>query len=145
MLALIGGTGLYKIDDLDITATHEIDTPFGRPSAPVIEGRFTDTPPLLFLPRHGPQHRHHPSALTSRANIWVLKHCGARRVVSISATGSLREEIRPGDIAMAAQYFDHTRGSRAASFFGGGVVAHISTARPACPALSTDIQSAGRR
>lgn len=142
MLAIIGGTGLYKIDGLEIIETRAVETPFGRPSAPVIKGRFEDGEPLLFLPRHGVNHEFLPSDVNYRANIWALKRLGARRVVSVSACGSLREHIRPGDIALAGDYFDHTRGKRDYTFFGGGVTAHISSARPACPALSKDILEA---
>lgn len=144
-LGIIGGTGLYKIDDLEIINEHDVDTPFGKPSAPVIEGKFSDAAPLFFLPRHGLGHSLLPSEVNYRANIFALKSLGVRRVVSVSATGSLREEIKPGDMALMNQYFDHTKGKREASFFGRGIVAHISTAQPACPALSGDIMAAAKQ
>ena len=97
------------------------------------------------LARHGTQHSYLPSEVNYRANIFALKKLGARRVVGISAAGSLRMEIKPGELALAAQYFDHTRGKRAYSFFGNGVVAHVSTANPACPSLSADIARAAGR
>lgn len=144
-LAIIGGSGLYKIDDLDIIAEHKIDTPFGTPSAPVVEGKFTGAEDsILFLPRHGLGHAFTPSEINYRANIWALKSLGARKIIGFSAIGSLRKEIKPGDIALISQYFDHTRGLREYSFFGSGVIAHVSTARPACPALTDDILSAAK-
>ncbi len=141
-LGIIGGTGLYKIGDLEIVKEHDIDTPFGKPSAPIVEGKFKNSDPLFFLPRHGINHSLLPSEVNYRANIFALKSLGGRRVVSVSATGSLRKEIKPGDMTLVNQYFDHTRGKRDSTFFGRGVVAHISTAQPACPALSDDILTA---
>jgi len=141
MLAIIGGSGLYALDELEIIKEHDIDTPFGKPSAPVVEGKaFGRT--VLFLPRHGRNHEFLPSEVNFRANIYALKALGARTVLSISASGSLQEEIAPGDLTLASQYFDHTRGKREASFFGGGVTAHISTATPTCPALAQDVLKA---
>ena len=144
MLAIIGGSGLYALEGLQLEQEHHITTPFGEPSALILQGVFAGQP-VLFLARHGTQHSYLPSEVNYRANIFALKKLGARRVVGISAAGSLRMEIKPGELALAAQYFDHTRGKRAYSFFGNGVVAHVSTANPACPSLSTDIaQAAGR-
>lgn len=141
MLAIIGGSGLYGLDELEVIATHEVDTPFGNPSAPIVKGKAFGTP-VLFLPRHGLNHELLPSEVNYRANIYALKKLGARTVLSISASGSLQEEIAPGEMALASQYFDHTRGRREASFFGNGVTAHISTAMPTCPALATDVLKA---
>ncbi|PCI55877.1 MAG: 5'-methylthioadenosine phosphorylase [Alphaproteobacteria bacterium] len=143
MLAIIGGSGLYALDELDVVAEHDIDTPFGKPSAPIIEGKAFGSS-VLFLPRHGRNHEFLPSEVNYRANIYALKKLGATTVLSISASGSLQEEIAPGDLALASQYFDHTRGKREASFFGGGVTAHISTAAPTCPALAADILKAAK-
>ena len=144
MLGIIGGTGLYQVDGLTVIKQHNIDTPFGPPSAPITEGAFGDGRRLCFLPRHGESHGFIPSEINYRANIWALKSIGVRRVVSVSATGSLRQEIKPGDMVLVSQYFDHTRGLRDYSFFGRGVVAHVSTARPSCPALSEDIVKAAQ-
>ncbi len=138
MLAIIGGSGLYALDELEITAEHDIETPFGRPSAPIIEGKAFGSS-ALFLPRHGVNHEFLPSEVNYRANIYALKKLGARAVLSISASGSLQEEIAAGDMVLASQYFDHTRGKRESSFFGGGVAAHISTAKPTCPVLTQDV------
>ncbi len=141
MLAIIGGSGLYALDELEILAEHDIDTPFGKPSAPIVEGEAFGSK-VLFLPRHGRNHEFLPSEVNFRANIYALKKLGATTVLSISASGSLQEEIAPGDMALASQYFDHTRGFRKNSFFGEGVTAHISTAAPTCPALAQDVLKA---
>jgi len=141
MLAIIGGSGLYALDELEIVKEHDIDTPFGKPSAPVIEGKAHGSS-VLFLPRHGRNHEFLPSEVNYRANIFALKKLGANTVLSISASGSLQEEIAPGDMALASQYFDHTRGFRKNTFFGEGVTAHISTAQPTCPALAQDVLKA---
>ena len=141
MLAIIGGSGLYALDELEIVAEHDIETPFGKPSAPIIEGKVFGSS-ALFLPRHGRNHEFIPSEVNYRANIYALKKLGARTILSVSASGSLQEEIKPGDLALASQYFDFCKGKRTSSFFGGGVTAHISTAQPTCPALSADILKA---
>jgi 5'-methylthioadenosine phosphorylase len=144
MLALIGGSGLYQFKDLEIEQQHEITTPFGKPSAPICKGVYLGQP-ILFLARHGTAHQRLPHEVNYRANIYALKQLGARSIFSLSAAGSLREDIKPGDLALVSQYFDHTRGQREKSFFGRGVVAHVSTANPACPALSEDIQAAAKQ
>ena len=144
MLAIIGGSGLYALQGLQLEQEHQVSTPFGEPSAPILQGCFADQP-VLFLARHGLPHAYLPSEVNYRANIFALKKLGARRVVGISAAGSLRAEIKPGELALAAQYFDHTRGRRACSFFGNGIAGHVSTANPACPSLTTDIVRAAAR
>ncbi len=141
VLAIIGGSGLYALDAIEVVARHDVDTPFGKPSAAIVEGTAFGHP-VLFLPRHGENHEFLPSEVNFRANIYALKKLGARTILSVSASGSLQEEIAPGDLVLASQYFDHTRGKREASFFGGGVAAHISTAAPTCPALAADILKA---
>jgi 5'-methylthioadenosine phosphorylase len=131
MIGIIGGTGLYRMEGLEVTRTSEIDTPFGRPSGPVMLGRLAGRE-IAFLARHGLKHDLLPSEINFRANIWALKSVGVRTIIGASAVGSLREEIRPGDLALPSQYLDFTKGLRAASFFGKGVVAHVSTAHPTC-------------
>ena len=131
MIGIIGGTGLYRMDGLEVTETREVDSPFGPPSSPVMLGRLGGRP-VAFLARHGLRHDLLPSEINFRANIWALKSAGVRTIIGVSAVGSLREEIRPGDLALPAQYLDFTKGLRAASFFGKGLVAHISTAHPTC-------------
>jgi 5'-methylthioadenosine phosphorylase len=135
MIGIIGGTGLYRMDGLKVNETRHVDTPFGAPSAPVMLGSL-DGKPVAFLARHGVEHHLLPSEINFRANIWALKSLGVRTVIGVSAVGSLREEIRPGDLALPSQYLDFTKGVRAASFFGQGMVAHISSAHPACAATS---------
>jgi len=144
MLAIIGGSGLYELENLTITKTHDIDTPFGKPSNPIVEGAYNGQA-VLFLARHGKGHAYLPHEVNYRANIFALKSLGARRVFGISAAGSLRKDLKPGDLALAAQYFDHTRGKRETTFFGNGIAGHVSTAYPSCPALSEDIKSAAQR
>lgn len=143
MLAIIGGSGLYALEELKIVKEHDIDTPFGKPSAPIVEGEAFGNK-ALFLPRHGRHHEFLPSEVNFRANIFALKKLGATTILSVSASGSLQEEIAPGDLALASQYFDHTRGFRKNSFFGEGVTAHISTAEPTCPVLADDVLNAAK-
>src|SRR3569833_1145661 len=131
MIGIIGGTGLYRMEALHVTQTREVTTPFGPPSSPLILGELAGRE-VAFLARHGLHHDLLPSEINFRANIWALKSVGARTVIGVSAVGSLREEIRPGDISLPSQYVDFTKGIRAASFFGRGIVAHISTAQPVC-------------
>lgn len=131
MIGIVGGTGLYRMEGLEVTRSSEIDTPFGRPSGPILLGRLAGRD-IAFLPRHGLHHDLLPGEINFRANIWALKSVGVRTIIGVSAVGSLREAIRPGDLALASQYLDFTKGLRAASFFGKGLVAHVSTAHPTC-------------
>jgi 5'-methylthioadenosine phosphorylase len=131
MIGIIGGTGLYAMRGLGGLRAQEVRTPFGAPSAPLMLGALAGRE-VAFLARHGEGHRLLPGEINFRANIWALKSVGVRTVVAVSAVGSLREDIRPGDLTLPSQYLDFTRGTRAASFFGGGVVAHVSSARPVC-------------
>jgi len=144
MLGVIGGSGLYALDGLEVVKEHDIETPFGKPSAPIIEGKYSGQS-ILFLARHGKGHQFLPHEVNYRANIFALKKLGALRIFGVSAAGSLREEIKPGDLAIATQYFDHTRGQRNSTFFGNGVAGHVSTAYPVCPSLSMDIEAAAKR
>ena len=144
MLGIIGGSGLYALDGLKVQTEHDIDTPFGKPSAPIIEGQY-EGQNILFLARHGKGHQFIPHEVNYRANIFALKKLGARRIFGVSAAGSLREDLKPGDLALASQYFDHTRGKRDYTFFGAGIAGHVSTAHPSCPALSKDIEAAAER
>jgi 5'-methylthioadenosine phosphorylase len=144
MTGIIGGTGLYRLEGVEVLERQEHDTPFGRPSAPVTIGRI-GTRRVAFLPRHGEQHTLTPSEINFRANIWAMKAAGAREIISVSATGSLREDLRPGELVMPSQYFDWTRGRRAGTFFGDGIVAHISAAEPTCPELVDRVVAAGAR
>ena len=144
MLAIIGGTGLYQLPGLELQQTLSPETPFGPASAPVQQGRLHGQP-VLFLPRHGAGHRLLPHEVNYRANVFSLKRAGATMVLSVSACGSLAEALAPGQFALPDQYIDWTRGARERSFFGGGVAAHVSTARPVSAALSGAVAAAARQ
>lgn len=144
MLAVIGGTGLYELPGLQVLEEHSADTPFGRASGPVRHGRLHGHE-ILFLARHGAGHRLLPHEVNYRANVFALKRAGATQILGFSAVGSLVEAVAPGDLAMASQYFDWTRGARERSFFGGGVAAHVSTAMPVSANLTEWAAAAARR
>lgn len=144
MLAIIGGTGLYQMDGLEVLHQIAAGTPFGTPSAPVIRGRIAGRE-VLFLARHGLQHQLLPHEINYRANIFALKSLGATQVIGVSAVGSLRVEIAPGELALPSQYFDWTRGRRAATFFGEGIAAHVSTANPVSANLTDWIAAHAQR
>jgi 5'-methylthioadenosine phosphorylase len=141
-LAVIGGSGLYDMPGLQNTQEHDLSTPFGKPSAPIIVGEL-DGQPVAFLARHGIGHHITPSEVNYRANIYALKSLGVERVVSISACGSLREDYAPGHIVIPDQLFDNTK-DRVRTFFGEGLVVHVSVADPFCPDLSTQLEVATR-
>jgi 5'-methylthioadenosine phosphorylase len=138
-LGVLGGTGVYDIDGIEDLTHEEMHTPFGSPSDSYVCGRL-DGREVVFLPRHGCGHRLLPSEINHRANICGMKTLGVDRVLSISAVGSLREEFRPRDIVLADQYFDRTKESAAHTFFGDGVVAHVSLADPVCTDLAHTVQ-----
>ncbi|MFY0678184.1 MAG: S-methyl-5'-thioadenosine phosphorylase [Neptuniibacter sp.] len=142
MLGIIGGTGIYNLEGLEVSGEFELDTPFGKPSAPVIKGKMGERE-LFFLPRHGRHHELLPSEVNYKANIWALKKLGVTQVIGLSAVGSLREEIKPGDLSLPDQYFDFIKGDRDKTFFGNGLAAHVSTAEPTCGCLADGLQSAG--
>ncbi len=135
MLAIIGGTGIYQIDGLEVIEEMVPHTPFGEPSAPIVKAAFKDKT-LLFLPRHGRRHALLPHEINYRANIYALKALGARQIIGFSATGSLREDITAGEFVIPDQYFDFVKGPREKTFFGDGVAAHVSTADPTCRDLT---------
>jgi 5'-methylthioadenosine phosphorylase len=132
-IAVIGGSGLYDLEGLEDVKERRVETPFGDPSDVIVEGVIGDTR-LLFLARHGRGHRLLPSEVNYRANIFALKALGACQVVSISAVGSMKEEIRPGEMVVVDQYIDRTKG-RPSTFFGDGIVGHVMFADPACADL----------
>ena len=144
MLAIIGGTGLYELPGLAITARIPDGTPFDAPSGDVVRGRLGHNE-VLFLARHGAGHRLLPHEVNYRANVYALKQAGATMLLGFSAVGSLALEVQPGDLAMPEQYFDWTRGQRERTFFGGGVAAHVSTAQPVSAALVDAVQAAAQR
>ena len=137
-LAVIGGSGLYQFAGLTDTESLDIYTPFGKPSSPVTMGTL-DGRRVAFLARHGIGHTISPSEINYRANIYALKSIGVHRVVSISACGSLRDDYAPGHIVIPDQLFDFTRGSRARTFFGDGLVVHVGTADPFCADLTQSL------
>lgn len=141
-LGVIGGSGLYEIDGLEERRWVAVESPWGAPSDQVLHGRIGGVE-LRFLPRHGRGHALSPSHLNYRANIDALKRCGCTDVVSISAVGSLREDLSPGMFVAVDQFIDRTF-AREKSFFGEGVVAHVSVADPTCARLSALAAAAGR-
>lgn len=141
-LGIIGGSGLYDLDGLEDRNEIAVETPFGPPSGELVIGRLGAVK-LVFLPRHGPGHRIPPGEINARANIDALKRAGCTDVLSLSAVGSLREDLPPGTFVAVDQYIDRTVG-RPASFFGEGLVAHVSLADPVCPRLSSLAARAGR-
>ena len=136
MVGILGGTGLYEIEGLQNLRAVDLDTPFGRPSDTYFIGELEGVE-VAFLSRHGRGHRFLPSEVNYRANIYGFKSLGVKRLISVNSVGSLREEIKPRDIVLADQFFDRTR--RPNTFFGQGIVAHISFAQPVCPVLSRHV------
>jgi len=140
ILAVIGGSGLYEIPDLQDKEEINLETPFGSPSSPIVLGRLHNQQ-VAFLARHGIGHVLSPSEINYRANIFALKSLGVERIISISACGSLREDYAPGEIVIPDQLFDFTR-NRIRSFFGKGLIAHINVADPFCSDLSNQLHDA---
>ncbi len=133
-IGVIGGSGLYAMPGFEAQEERTIETPWGSPSDPYVVGMLGDKP-VAFLTRHGRGHRISPSELNFCANIWGFKKLGVERIISLSAVGSLKEEHRPLEFVIPDQFFDRTRG-RASTFFGEGLVAHVSFAHPICPQLA---------
>jgi 5'-methylthioadenosine phosphorylase len=140
MLAIIGGTGVYRMPGIEISEEHRVETPFGRPSSAVVKGGVAGRD-VLFLARHGEQHQYLPHEVNYRANLFALKSLGATQVIGVSAVGSLQKELAPGDLAIPEQYFDWTQGRRASTFFGDGLAAHVSTAYPVSASLTRWIKA----
>lgn len=139
VLAVIGGSGLYDFTGLRDIEKIETETPFGKPSAPIIVGTL-EGKRVAFLARHGLGHTLSPTEVNYRANIFALKSLGVDRIISVSACGSLREDFAPGHIVIPSQLFDYTN-QRKRSFFGEGLVVHVGVADPFCPNLSTQLYS----
>ena len=133
-VGVIGGSGLYGMDELKDVEEHHIPTPFGDPSDAIVIGTFGSTR-VAFLARHGRGHRHIPSQVPYRANIYALKVLGVEQVISVSACGSLRKDLHPGEMVVPDQLYDNTK-YRVNTFFGEGLAAHISVAQPFCPQLA---------
>src|SRR5271155_538783 len=141
IIGIIGGSGLYQIDGLADLAWRRIDSPFGATSDEFCFGTLDGTP-VVFVPRHGRGHVLPPSAINFRANIDALKRVGVTDIVSLSAVGSLREDLAPGDFVVIDQFIDRTL-ARAKSFFGKGCVAHVSMAHPVCGRIGDALAAAG--
>ncbi len=143
MIGVIGGSGIYEIEGLEDARWQALDTPWGAPSDDILTGRL-DGVPMAFLPRHGRGHVLSPTTVPYRANIDALKRLGVTDVFSVSAVGSFREEMAPGDFVIVDQFIDRTFG-REKSFFGTGCVAHVSVAHPTCPRLGEAAYEAASR
>ncbi|MCB9665978.1 MAG: S-methyl-5'-thioadenosine phosphorylase [Alphaproteobacteria bacterium] len=142
VLGVIGGSGLYAMEDLTDVEEIEVDTPWGAPSDALIRGRL-DGREIVFLPRHGRGHVLLPTEVPYRANLWAMRKLGVRWVLSISAVGSLREAVEPGHLVVVDQFVDRTRG-RPSTFFGGGCVAHVQLGDPICGTLRGMLLEAAR-
>lgn len=140
-IGVIGGSGLYEMEGLTNVRTTRVATPFGKPSDDYIIGTLHGKQ-VAFLPRHGRGHRIMPTDINYRANIFGMKKLGVERIISVSAVGSMKEEIKPGDIVIPDQFYDHTK-HRRSTFFGNGVVAHVGMAEPVCAGLSKILIEAG--
>lgn len=142
MIGVIGGSGVYDIDGLEDATWTEVDSPWGTPSDAILTGRLEGVA-MAFLPRHGRGHVHSPTTVPYRANIDALKRLGVTDVISVSACGSFREEMAPGHFVVVDQFIDRTF-AREKSFFGTGLVAHVSVAHPTCPRLGAACAEAAR-
>lgn len=142
LLGVIGGSGLYHMKELRLLEKIAVETPFGDPSDNLIIGEI-DGARLAFLPRHGTGHRIPPSEINYRANIFALKKIGVERIISVSAVGSMKEEVCPGHILVPDQFIDHTR-RRVSTFFTRGIVGHVAWADPVCGELSQTVAWASR-
>lgn len=140
-LGVLGGSGLYAMDGLEDVRELDLDTPYGRPSDSLRIGRIGDLE-VVFLARHGRHHTFTPTEVPYRANIWALRSLGVRWILSVSAVGSLQEQYRPLDMVVPDQFIDRTH-QRPLSFFGEGVVAHVTVADPYCAALSRILEDVG--
>lgn len=141
-IGIIGGSGLYDIDGLHQVKRVTVATPFGSPSSPVVVGEL-DGVRVAFLSRHGQGHRFNPSEINYRGNIYALKALGVRRVISVSAVGSMKESMKPGDVVLPDQFMDLTK-RRISTFFEGGVAAHVAFGDPVCASLSASLLAAGQ-
>ena len=142
-VGVIGGSGLYEIEGIERVREVRVRTPFGDPSDALVAGELSGIP-CVFLPRHGRGHRLLPTEIPFRANLWALKSLGVTHVISLSAVGSLREEIVPGHFVVIDQFFDRTR-QRASTFFGDGLVGHVVFADPVCNPLGAVLAGAAER
>lgn len=142
-IGVIGGSGLYEMEGLTQIKTIKMITPFGKPSDDYLVGTLHGKR-VAFLPRHGRGHRVLPSDINYRANIYGMKKLGVERIISVSAVGSMKEEIKPGDIVIPDQFYDHTK-HRRSTFFGNGIVAHVGMSDPVCTDLGRILSEAGMK
>src|ERR687893_2796840 len=143
-IGIIGGSGLYQIPELTNIEEVSVDTPFGKPSDAFITGTLEGVR-VAFLPRHGRGHRLLPTELPFRANIYAMKLLGVERILSASAVGSLQEQYAPLDMVIPSQFFDRTRArAHESTFFGSGIVAHVSFAHPVCEELGDVLEASCR-
>ncbi len=142
-IGIIGGSGLYDIEGFGQRRKKSVNTPFGRPSDDFIVGKLNGIE-VAFLPRHGQGHKILPSEINYRANIYAFKEMGVEKIISVSAVGSLKEELKPLDIVVIDQFVDRTNQARPTTFFGDGLAAHISFADPVCPQLRKMLYETGK-
>ena len=143
-IGVIGGSGLYEMEGLENVERISVETPFGDPSDEYFTGVLNGVR-MVFLPRHGRGHRLLPSEVNYRANIFGMKKLGVEQIISVSAVGSLKEDIAPGHMVIPDQFIDRTKGIRRDTFFGDGIVAHVGFADPVCPGLSNTLfEAAGK-
>lgn len=142
-IGIIGGSGLYKIDGLEVIKQVKVRTPFGEPSDKFTVGRL-EGKEVVFLPRHGVGHRISPSRINYRANIFAMKKLGVERIMSVTACGSLKEELKPLDFVVVDQFVDRTNHGRQMTFFDAGIVSHIVFSHPVCPQLSESLYTCGK-
>ena len=140
---VIGGSGVYNIKDLNVVREQEVDTPFGKPSDKIKIGNFGGDN-IAFLPRHGVGHRLLPGEVNYRANIYALKSLGVKRILAVSAVGSLKKDIAPLDLVVPDQLIDRSKANRESSFFGNGVVGHVAFADPFCPDMREILYQTGK-
>lgn len=143
-IAVIGGSGVYGLEGIEFIKEHNITTPYGKPSAPPVEAKFKGAE-FFFLPRHGRHHEFLPDEVNYCANIYALKSLGVKYIISVSAVGSLKEELPPTHVVLPDQFIDWTKGLRRRTFFGQGIAAHVSTALPIEPNLQNLFAEACRR
>src|SRR5256714_12963696 len=142
-IGIIGGSGLYQMDEVRDPAEHRIETPFGPPSDTFIGGKVRERQ-VYFLPRHGRGHRILPHELNHRANIWALRSLNVRWIICVTAVGSLQEKYAPRDVLLPSQFYDRTTFRAGHSFFGEGIAAHVSFADPISPKLRTIVYESAR-
>jgi 5'-methylthioadenosine phosphorylase len=144
MVGVIGGSGLYELKGLDALEDRALSTPYGEPSAPYLVGEIADIK-VAFLPRHGKRHNFPPHRINYRANIWGFKELGAKRIISVNASGGINTSFKPGEIVLLDQVIDMTQGMRLSTFYDGEEVVHVDFTEPYCPELRKALLGAASR